>query len=419
LTGTLPAGGPLAVPLSGTGVAPAPIVSLSSSGVIFAMQALGATSAPQTVTVRNTGNATLNIQTVALTGSNSGDLAIASGSSCANGSTVAANGSCAIQLTFTPTAPGARSAVVSITDNAADSPETISLSGSEPPVPALGLSPSSLTYPAQFVGTTGLPQTVTVTDNGAVANSVTITPVTAAPGDFGVLNNCSNPIAVGGSCTIGVFFDPTSSGTRTGTLTITNSAAGNQTVTLTGNGEDFSLTTSSAFTATVTPGQTASYSIVVAPAGGFAQSVALSCSGGPVQSMCAVSPSMISLSGSSGTAATVTLTTRANGSAQPFGNGRPTDTLLKQIPLIVTVIVMLLMKAVSSLRQTRGQRFRWASAVALTTVLFFGMTLTSCGGGGSGGSNPQAGTYTITVTANFASGSTTLSHATKLTLVVQ
>jgi len=74
----------------------------------------------------------------------------------------------------------------------------------------------------------------------------------------------------------------------------------------------------------------------------------------------------------------------------------------------------------------RDQRFRWAAAVALGVLLCVGMTLTSCGGGSSGGSGggggstgTQAGTYTITVTASATSGSTTLTHSTKLTLVVQ
>jgi len=56
--------------------------------------------------------------------------------------------------------------------------------------------------------------------------TLTITAVTAGPADFGVLSNCSSPVPAGSSCTVGVFFDPTAGGTRTGTLTFTDNAAG-------------------------------------------------------------------------------------------------------------------------------------------------------------------------------------------------
>jgi hypothetical protein len=409
---------PVLLPLTGTGVAPAPVVSLSSNGVAFATQALGTTSAPQTVSLRNTGTATLSIQTVAITGANPGDFAITNGSTCTNGANVAINGSCTIQLTFTPTGPGARNATVSITDNAADSPETISLSGTT--APSVSVAPSTVTFSSQYVGTSGLPQTVTVTNTGTA--SVTVTAVTASTTDFGVLSNCTNVVAAGANCTIGVFFDPTAGGTRTGTLSITDNAAGSpQTITLTGSGEDFSMTPGPAASATVTPGQSASYSIAIAPAGGFAQTVALSCSGGPAQSTCTVSPNSIALSGKSATTAMVTVTTMASaqGPMLPRGTGWPMQ--YRQTPLILALIWMsLLMAALLSLSR-REQRFRWAPTFALAVLVCLGMTLTSCGGGsgGGGGTNPQAGTYTITVTGNFSSGSTTLTHAAKVTLVVQ
>jgi ASPM-SPD-2-Hydin domain-containing protein/galactose oxidase-like protein len=409
---------PVLVPLTGTGVAPAPVVSLSPNGVAFATQALGTTSAPQTVTLRNTGTATLNIQTIAITGANAGDFAITNGSTCTSGANVAINGSCTIQFTFTPTGPGARSAIVSIADNAADSPETISLSGTT--APSVSIAPSTVTFSSQYVGTSGLPQTVTVTNTGTA--SVTVTAVTASPSDFGVLSNCTNVVAAGANCTIGVFFDPTAGGTRTGTLSITDNAAGSpQTITLTASGEDFSMTPGSASSATVTPGQSASYSIAIAPAGGFAQTVALSCSGGPAQSTCTVSPNSIALGGKSATTAMVTVTTMASaqGPVLPRGTGWPMQH--RQTPLILALIWMsLLMAALLSLSR-REQRFRWAPQFALAVLVCLGMTLTSCGGGsgGGGGSSPQAGTYTVTVTGNFSSGSTTLTHAAKVTLIVQ
>jgi hypothetical protein len=416
---TLLTGRPLAVPLSGTGVLPAPIVSLSANGVAFAAQALGTTSAAQTVTVRNTGTATLSIQTVAITGANSGDFAIANGSTCTNAANVAINGSCAIQLTFTPTGPGARSATVGITDNAADSPETISLSGTT--APSVSVAPATVTFSSQYVGTSGLPQTVTLTNTGTA--SVNVTAVTTSVADFGVLSNCGNPVAVSASCTIGVFFDPTAGGTRTGMLTITDNAGNSpQTVALTGSGLDFSMTPGSASSATVSAGQTASYTIAVAPAGGFAASVALSCSGGPAGSACVVSPSTMALSGAAAQTAMVTVKTAANGWLLPFRGGWPRDTRYRQRPMILTLAAMFLLMVAASQFLRREQNLAWIRVVGFAALVTLGLTLTSCGGGsgsGGGGTNPQAGTYTVTVTGNFASGATTLNHSTKLTLVVQ
>ena len=412
-------GGPLTVPLSGTASVPAPVVTLSAIELDYGHQGVGKTSPAQTVTLRNTGNASLNIQTVGVTGTNPGDFAITNSSTCTNNSTVAINGSCTIQVTFTPSGIGSRSASVNITDNASDSPETIFLLGSGPDGGA-SVSPATLTFPSQYVGTTGLPQTVIVTSTGTVA-PLMVSAVGASPADFGVINNCTNPVPTPNSCTIGVFFDATAGGTRTGTLMITDNATDSpQTVTLTGSGLDFSMTPGAAASATVTAGQTASYSIAVAPAGGFAQSVALSCSGGPAGSTCAVSPSMIALSGGAAQTAMVTVTTVARGSVLPIESDWPRSNYFRT-PMIVTLAGMLLMMVVASLVWRREQSLVGARVVGFVALLALGMTLTSCGagsGGGGGGSSPLAGTYTVTVTGNFSSGVTSLTHAAKLTLVV-
>jgi len=88
---------PQTVALTGTGIPAAPIVSLSSTSVVFGNQALGTTSAAQTVTLTDSGTAVLNIQAVTLAGANAGDFAIANGSTCTNGAAVASNKSCMIQ----------------------------------------------------------------------------------------------------------------------------------------------------------------------------------------------------------------------------------------------------------------------------------------------------------------------------------
>ena len=100
----------------------APAVSLSSTSLTFSQQ-VGTTSKAQTVTLSNTGNATLSITSLAVIGTNSRNFAETN--TC--GSSVAAGAHCTISVTFTPPASGSRTASVSITDNASGSPQSVNL----------------------------------------------------------------------------------------------------------------------------------------------------------------------------------------------------------------------------------------------------------------------------------------------------
>jgi hypothetical protein len=111
---------------------PQPAVSLSPASLIFGAEITGTSSAAQSVTLTNTGNAALSITSVGLTGANSGDFSQTN--TC---SSVTAGANCSISVTFTPTAAGSRNASVSITDNATGSPQTVNLSGTgTAPTPA-------------------------------------------------------------------------------------------------------------------------------------------------------------------------------------------------------------------------------------------------------------------------------------------
>jgi hypothetical protein len=411
---------PIPVAFSGTGVAPAPVVSLSSTTVAFGNQTVGITSAPQTVTLTNTGTASLKIQTVALAGGNTSNFAIASGSTCTNGATIAINGTCTVAITFTPNAVNSLiQDTVLITDNAADSPEGISLSGAGTPVPTVTVTPSKVTFPnAQFVGTSGNPQSVTLTNTGQAP--LAISGVTASPSDFAVLNSCGNSLAAGGSCAIGVFFDPTVGGTRTGTLTINDNASGSpQTVALSGVGQDFSLAASGGSSSTISPGQTANFTLAMAPAGGFNQTVTFSCSGAPAQGSCSVSPNTAVPSAPGSTNVIVTVATAA-GTVPWFapisGDG------YRPYLLTLEMLALALMAGMLALRQTG--RPRWATGLAVLVVLSCAGLMAACGGGsstggGGGGGGTPAGTYTIVVSGSYASGATKLTHSTNFTLVVQ
>ncbi|MDH6115224.1 parallel beta-helix repeat protein [Kitasatospora sp. MAP12-15] len=113
----------------------------------------------------------------------------------------------------------------------------------------LTASPSTLTYPGQTVGTASGAQSVTVTNTGSAA--ATVTGVTTT-GDFAQTDTCGTSIAAGASCTVSVTFTPTATGTRTGSLTVSGNAGNSPlTVALTGTGNP-SSTTNLALGATMT-----------------------------------------------------------------------------------------------------------------------------------------------------------------------
>ena len=105
--------------------AAAPAVTLTPSSLTFADQAIGTTSAAQSVTVANTGNASLFINSAAVP--NTLDFTVVD-DGC-SGLTLPAGTSCSMSITFSPTATGTRTAALTITDNAPGSPQTAPLTG--------------------------------------------------------------------------------------------------------------------------------------------------------------------------------------------------------------------------------------------------------------------------------------------------
>jgi hypothetical protein len=203
---------------------PASAVTVAPSALSFGAQADGTTSAAQTVTVSNPTSSAASVASI----SASGDFAQTN--TC--GSSIAANGSCTVSVTFTPTAGGTQTG--SLTVNAGGVTDTVSLTGTGiAPGPVLNASPAGLSFAGTVVGSTSATQTVTITNTGTTAATVSGVSVTGA---FSQTNNCAS-IAVNGSCTATVSFTPTAGGTNTGTLTVTSNANNSPTtVSLTGNG---------------------------------------------------------------------------------------------------------------------------------------------------------------------------------------
>ncbi|MGA9352715.1 MAG: choice-of-anchor D domain-containing protein [Terriglobales bacterium] len=200
---------------------------LSPTSVAFANEVVGGTSAAKTVTLSNPGSATLNISGIAT----SGDFAVAS-KTC--GSTLAVGAKCTIKVTFDPTQLGARTGSLSVTDNAAGSPQSVSLSGTG--TADATLTPASATFPKTTVGSQSAAKTFTLSNKESTA----LTGVSASTtGNFSIsATTCGSTLAAKAKCAVSVVFKPTQTGVQSGTLQLSDSAfASPQTSTLTGTGK--------------------------------------------------------------------------------------------------------------------------------------------------------------------------------------
>lgn len=161
---------PQTATLSGTGTVPAaPAVSLSPSSLSYQGTVVGATATAQTVTVSNTGNAVLNISGITIGGTNPSDFAETS--TCAE--TLAVDATCTISVTFTPGSIASFAATVSVADNAAGSPQTVTLSGAGITAPDFSVSASPAAQSVNSGGSTTYNITVG-SINGDFDNAVTL-----------------------------------------------------------------------------------------------------------------------------------------------------------------------------------------------------------------------------------------------------
>ena len=303
---------------------------------------------------------------------------------------------------------------------AASAPDMTEFFGTSSSNPGASVSPTSLTFGSQTVGTTSAAQTVTLSNTGSAA--LTITSIVAS-GDFAASNTCGGSLAAGGNCSISVTLTPTASGTRTGSLSVMDNATGSpQTVSLTGTGSstaaDFSLSVSPT-SGTITAGQSATFTLSVTPSGGFNQTVSLSCGGAPQAGTCAISPGAVTPNGSSASTATISLTTTARGMVVP-GQWPPwiSPPLGDQMELtkILWLIAALALLATIVVGRRRQVRLTLGLAM-LMVVLGAGCTGVVKSTTTSGAGTP-VGTYTLTLTGTSGTGSSALAHSVTVSLTV-
>jgi FG-GAP-like repeat/Abnormal spindle-like microcephaly-assoc'd, ASPM-SPD-2-Hydin len=117
---------PQRVSLDGTGATPSAVASVAPASLSFGNQFVGSSSAAQAITISSTGNIPLTIASVRLSGAQGSDFS-QTGSTC--GSALPHGSSCTVSINFTPAALGGGAASLTVTDNAGDSPQVASLSG--------------------------------------------------------------------------------------------------------------------------------------------------------------------------------------------------------------------------------------------------------------------------------------------------
>ncbi len=201
-------------------------ISLSPSAFSFGTVVVEASSKPKKATLTNNSSTTMYFSSI----TTSGDFSQTN--TC--GATLAAGKSCTISVTFTPTQIGSRTGSLSVNDNGSNSPQTVSLSGTGKAQAAL--TPASATFAKTKVGTTSAAKTFTLNNYQTVMlENISI----STTGDFSVSStNCAAALTSQASCTIDVVFKPTQTGTRTGTLQVSDNAVGSpQTSSLKGTGD--------------------------------------------------------------------------------------------------------------------------------------------------------------------------------------
>jgi len=481
-----------------------PTAMVAPSSLAFGNQAVNTASAAQTVTLTNNGDAALTVTSITAASTPASPAQFSETDTC-DGS-VAAGSNCTISVTFTPAASGPQIGTLTITDNASNSPETVTLTGTGT-APVAFLSFASINFGSQGMGTTSAAQTVTLTNTGN--DTLSITSIAVGSG-FAQTNTCGGSVAAGANCTINVTFSPTALGNVTGSLSITDDAAGSpQSVALSGTGVvAFSLTANPASqtvnkgtdsttftisaasqygftgaialscqnslpgncafnpasitpgqsstltvsnltplsgdslsfavvgtngsqtaqqplqvlipdfgvlvvpaTATVTAGQSATYTLSVSPINSFNQQVNLTCSGAPATVSCAIQPSSVTLDGMTTLTATVTVTTTAQ--ATKSGGAR------HRLPLPPTftgpsfrwLLWLPLFGAASILAARRRARHRFAVSA------LFVLLCAACSVGGKATTGTPSGTYQMQIQGATANGS--LTHTISIVLVVK
>ena len=339
----------------------------------FGTEAIGFNSPAQTFTWTN--NSTFSAAVTLLTAS--GDFKV-TGANCTS---VAPGASCQITVVFDPTAVGARTGTLTVGSSGTTLISTLTGTG----IPDLTFSLASLSYGNVDVGAVRT-QSFTVT-NGA-SGTVPV-PAFQVTGDYGVSSNCGGALGAGASCTVNVSFQPTTTGSRPGTLQFASVSAAYPAMPtmLSGNGVDFTLGLSPT-SGTAIAGYGATTVSTTTPIAGFAAGITIGCTTTAPATTCTMNQN--TFSPSAPVTDQVTITTGSKYVVVGFGGVG--GGWLWLLALGSGGLVWVRRRSMSAV--LRGSLVLLALALA-------GMSVTGCSGK-QPAENPTytgPGTYTFTVTA--------------------
>ncbi len=375
---------------------------------------IGFTITPTVVTSGGTASLTFTLSgpaptggaTLSLTSSNSAVFPVASTFTIAAGQTT---GSLTAPV---GTAVSSTTIIISASYNSSSREAQIIVNPTVVAAGTITLTPTSLIFLSQMVDSSSSAQSVVLSNTGSAALNPPTTSITGAnSGDFATTNNCQSGVNGGNSCSIQVTFTPTAAGTRTATLSVTDSNAGNspQTVALSGSGTSSGAApsytlASSATSVTVAAGNSTSVTLNLAStdyAGTVSFAARVSSSNGTASNVSASAPSATLTSGGNGSSTlTITATTSAatHGPALPWKSGG-------------AILIAALLGVPFTLRRKQ------ALAMLLTALtISMAVYLTACGGGSASKSTPPPSrSYTVTVTPT---GTSTVTNPAALNITV-
>lgn len=223
------AGGTAAVP----SLAIARPLQTSLVTATFGNEPIGAATLATPITVTNTTDNAIPVAP-SVTGAQASQFAIVS-DTC--GTVIASGGSCTLGVIFKPTEAGALAATLSLGGVGQGNNATVPLTGTGVG-PSVTLSEKAIAFGTQAIGTSTAPSTVTVTNTGNAALTVSGVSIGGDTRDFALRSQTctAGPIAPGASCSIGVAFDPISSGAKSGHVQIADNARSTARVELSGAG---------------------------------------------------------------------------------------------------------------------------------------------------------------------------------------
>ncbi|MGH9746655.1 MAG: choice-of-anchor D domain-containing protein [Candidatus Acidiferrales bacterium] len=213
ITSNVP-GAPLAIPLSGTGTATQPQLTISPSSVPFGSVTVGTVSSVN-VTLSNPGNGALNITSVTASGTGFSITGVGA-------QTINPGASVTFAAKFSPTASGSVTGNISIASNAPGSPASIAMSGTGVQG-QLTSNPSSANLGTVTVGNSNS-QTISLTNGGTAA--VSVSQATVSGTGFTISNMPALPMTInaGSSKTFNAVFTPTGAGNVSGSISIVSNA---------------------------------------------------------------------------------------------------------------------------------------------------------------------------------------------------